>query len=295
MSSFPRLDSEKQYPHSSEVNGGVRAEKIDDDTLMLFEEGLRAHLPDVDDIVARAATRKQRKKIASVLLMLALVGGVFWVDPSYYSEQVATSIGERGRWTMKDGSEIALNTGSTLRVDYHLRSRRLYLSKGEALFTVQHSRWRTFWVHANQTRIEDIGTIFNVRNTPSGSSVMVLEGKVVVYDARDLQQKKLLVENQSIGVEGGHLSNAQSVDARAATVWEKGKLNFDNTPLKEVIAELQRYRHAPLTLVPSLNNLPLTAQFDIDGIDQLLQLLPTLAPVTVQHHTDGSVKISPRS
>jgi transmembrane sensor len=295
MSSVPEAGAGRKFSESVEADQEECAQKLDDDSLMLFEEGLRAHLPDVDDIVARASRRKQRKKVARVLLLLALVSGVFWLDPSYRSEQIATAVGERGRWSMRDGSEIALNTNSVLRVEYHLRSRRLYLTQGEALFKVQHSRWRTFLVYAGQTRIEDIGTVFNVRNTRSGSSVMVLQGSVEVSDEREPGHKQLLTANQEIAVADGLIGATEAVDASAATMWQSGKLRFDNTPLKDVIAELQRYRNAPLILAPSLNKLQLSGQFDIDRIDQLLELLPTLAPVSVKHRDDGSIKISPRS
>src|SRR3546814_16650250 len=133
LPSFPEGRSSTQCPAYSGGDNGDRAQKLDDDALMLVEEGLRAHLPDVDDIVARAAARKQRKKVASVLLLFALVGGVFWLDPGYYSEQVATEVGERGRWTMHDGSDIALNTTTVLRVDYHFLSRQLSLAHSEPI------------------------------------------------------------------------------------------------------------------------------------------------------------------
>src|SRR5690606_28733335 len=153
------------HPESSrQLNTSSGAATLDDDALMLFEDGLRANLPGVEDILQRAAERKHKKRAIASVAIVALAGVVFWLDPAYKSEQVATAVGERSTWTLADGSEVSLNTDSALRVEYHLRSRHLYLTQGEALFKVEHSRWRSFWVYANQTRVEDIGTVFNVRN-----------------------------------------------------------------------------------------------------------------------------------
>ena len=105
---------------------------------MMFEDALRANLPDADEIIARAEQRRRRAaKTAAGGIAAALaiaMAGLFWLDPAYRSEQVATAVGERGSWILSDGSEVQLNTGSRLRVEYHLRSRRLYLPQGEALF-----------------------------------------------------------------------------------------------------------------------------------------------------------------
>lgn len=268
---------------------------LDDDALMLFEDGLRENLPGVDDIVRRAAERKHKKRAIASVAIVALAGVLFWLDPVYKSEQVATAIGERSTWTLEDGSEVSLNTASVLRVEYHLRSRHLYLTQGEALFKVEHSRWRSFWVYANQTRVEDIGTVFNVRNTERGAQVTVLEGSVQVSTENEPAAVRLLQTGQSVETDGNHVNETAQIDANAIAAWHDGKLHFDNTPLAAVVAELQRYRQAPVRLSSALADLRITGQFDIDRIDQLLSMLPTLASVNVRREADGSVAIVPRN
>lgn len=280
-------------PARSEI-AAERTSSLDDDTLMLFEDGLRAHLPSVEEIVKRAAARKRKSRTTASVAALSVVAGLLWLDPAYQSEEVATGIGERGTWTLTDGSEVTLNTDSTLRVDYHLRSRRLYLPQGEALFKVEHSRWRSFLVYAHQTTVEDIGTVFNVRNTDGGAKVTVLEGRVQVSADKDLSVARMLDTGQTVEVDGDYLGETTRVDAGAIAAWQGGKLYFDNTPLAVVVTELQRYRKTPVRLSPALSGLRITGQFDIDHIDQLLALLPTLAPVAINRDANGGVTIVPR-
>jgi len=268
---------------------GARAMTLDDDSLMMFEDALRAQLPNVDDIVRRANARKRKTISAAAIAIVAAWIGLFWLDPAYNSEQVATTVGERGTWQLSDGSEVSLNTDSILRVEYHLRSRRFYLPQGEALFKAQHSRWRSFIVYANHTKVEDIGTVFNVRNTASGARVAVLEGSVAVSpDGDPAITPHILNAGQLVEVYGGHIDEPR-VDAGEAALWQNGKLHFDNTPLSSVVDELRRYRRTPIRLAPSLSGLRITGQFDIDRIDQLLALLPTLAPVAVNRNAHGGV------
>lgn len=273
----------------------ARAAALDDDMLMMFEEGLRAHLPGVQEIIERAALRKRRARGAVAAAVLAALAAVCWLNPAYRSEQLATAVGKRGTWTLGDGSEVTLNTGSELRVDYHLRSRQLYLTKGEALFRVAHSGWRSFFVYANRTTVQDIGTVFDVQNTVEGARVIVLEGRVLVTAMADPGRPRPLEANQSAEVGAGSLSGARRVDAGLSTLWRQGKLHFDNTPLADVTRELQRYRSGPIRLAPDLVDLRITGQFDIDRIDQLLAMLPTLAPVAVRRDDDGGIRIEGRN
>lgn len=278
---------------SGRAHGAAPA--IDDDSLMLFEDGLRANLPGIDEIMQRAARRKRKteKKVAAAALTL-IAAGLLWLDPVYRSEQLATATGERGTWALEDGSEVTLNTASTLRVDYHLRSRQLYLPEGEALFKVRHSHWRSFLVHAHMTRVEDIGTVFNVRNTAGGAQVTVLEGSVEVRTEGEHEAGSILHADQAIEVDDGRLRSSHRVNAGQAMAWQNGKLFFDATPLAEVVAEVQRYRAAPVRLAPVLDGLRVSGQFDIGHIDQMLAMLPTLAPVTVSRKDDGSILIAPK-
>lgn len=268
---------------------------LDEDALMLFEDGLRAQLPGINEIVGRATTRKRQKKVAITTLGVLALCGLLWADPVYRTETIATEIGERSVWELHDGSEIALNTGSSLRIAHHLRSRHVYLERGEALFTVSHARLRSFVVHANQTRVVDIGTVFNVRNTQEGANVTVVEGSVQVFAAQAGQPAPILHAGETIRVDQAGLHAVTSTDADLTTGWRHGKLYFDRTPLEDIVAELNRYRRQPVTLTPAAGTIRISGQFDIDNIEQLLTMLPTLAPVRIERHADGGVAIFSRT
>src|SRR6218665_418095 len=164
-----------------------------DEALAPYEEALRAQLPGLDEILAAAAARRQRgrqrKRLAAGGTALAVAVLVAWLDPASQTEQFATAVGQRATWTLQDGSELRLNTGSRVTSSLHLRSRRFTIEQGEASFAVAHAPWhgmapraeRSFTVRARPVLGEDIGAVCNVRlRSADEALVTVLHGRVRV-------------------------------------------------------------------------------------------------------------------
>lgn len=91
-----------------------------------------------------------------------------------------TARGEQRVVTLADGSVVALNTNTQLRVAFSSNRRDIYLRHGEALFQVAHDPQRPFTVHAGSGYARAIGTRFNVLAARDRITVSVLEGRVEV-------------------------------------------------------------------------------------------------------------------
>lgn len=235
---------------------------------------------------------------------MALVLATWWLDPAWRSEEISTAIGEQGHWTLRDGSELRLNTASVLRVKTHLRSRQFELLQGEAAFHVAHG-WRPFVVRSGDTEVLDIGTVFTVRRMHSGTDVTVLEGQVQVREragtAWQLGRGQALwvldrPAEKATGIAADAVTpSPRSIDVDAIGAWQRGRLVFDGMPLTQVIAELQRYRSAPIALVDEhAGRLRLSGVYDIDGIESLIDTLAVVLPVSVVRGVDGNVQIASR-
>jgi transmembrane sensor len=268
-----------------------------------FEDALIARLPSPEQIVQQAIQRKQQrqsrnKKILS-LLIFAATGGLYYWDPVYQQHQLVSAIGQQKDFILADGSRVRLNTATQLQVAYHLRSRRILLQQGEASFAVQHNIWhswlpwaeRRFEVAAGQIRIEDIGTVFNVRKlNQSDAQVAVEQGKVRVWSA-DRQQSFILNSGQSLGTERGHLSASVDNDAAQLIAWQKGYYYFNDQSLAQVLAELNRYGKLPVQIDPALAGLRISGQADLQQRMQLIQALPQFAPVRLTKDLHGQMWI----
>lgn len=263
------------------------------DAISPYKEALREHFPSREALLqeGKRQTRRQRqlKKVtAGVTFLVALA--LSWVtDPVLHSEHLQTMVGQQASYELKDGSHVDLNTSSVLIVEQHLYSRQLKLTQGEALFTVKHG-WRPFTVYANQTQIRDIGTIFNVRNTATGAVVTVVEGSVEVST---VQARRILTKDISVNIREGVISESRCTSADIA--WQQGRLMFDGTPLSEVVSELQRYHRGQIHIADAaMARYRLSGEYDINGIDALLDTLPEIMPVRIDHQADASIVIRQR-
>jgi len=265
-----------------------------DDGLAPFEDALRERFPSRSDLLAEARALTQRRRTARravpPLLLAAAVACAWWADPAWRTEEIRTAVGERTQWSMRDGSTLALNTGSVLKVESRLRSRRFVLEQGEAAFHVAHG-WRPFIVRAGEVSVRDIGTAFNVRRHGGGAEITVLEGAVEVSEPGRPPRTLTAAQAMSAGLADGPQS-LRAVDADRVGAWQQGRLVFDATPLDAALAEIGRYRPAPIELADAqAGRLRLSGAYDINDIEGLIDLLPQVLLVSVARRPDGSVRV----
>lgn len=282
-----------------------------DEALAPFADALRQHLPTPDEIEQAAARRAQLRRPrlrGSGAVAGAVLLALWWADPALQRQTLSSAVGERRDWQLADGTRVMLNTDSRVEVAQHLRSRRLVLAQGEASFDVAHAFWhgwapwlqRTLTVRAGDVVVQDIGTVFGVHRRADGADVTVLSGRVRVHDGHGASVE--LGSGQRVRAGGMTMDAAlplqpvsSGVSADDAMAWREGRLVFDGTPLSDAVAQMQRYRRAPIALADAqAAQWRISGQFDLARIDQLLDLLPRLAPVVVRREEDGRVVIGTR-
>lgn len=175
---------------------------------------------------------------------------LFWLSPLsvFLRADFQTGIGEMRTIRLSDGSKVHLNSDSAFSVVMKANARQIELLKGEALFEVDADPGRPFRVHAGNGTVTALGTAFNIRLTGNDTQVTVTEHSVAIkLDDRDETSK--LDEGQTLAY-GSPLGmgKAQITDTHAVTAWQRGKLVFENKPLGEVIAELNRYHRGYLMI-----------------------------------------------
>jgi len=195
--------------------------------------------------------------------------------------EYVTERGQRAEVTLLDGTRVWLSADSHLEVpqSYGATSRDVTLD-GEAYFIVQHDAKRPFRVHAGESVSEDLGTEFDVRAYPgdSGATVIVSSGRVALHHAAD-SGTQVHTTQLSRGQMGrldrnGAVSVVDNVDVDATLAWRKGRLAFEERPLRDVARELERWYDIDIALNDSaLANTPLTASFTSQSADQALSIV----------------------
>lgn len=261
-----------------------------DDAIARHREALKARFP-----LPAPVKRSRRSPGSTVGLFaaaLAMAGGLIWLDPAYRNEDHASAPGQVQTIALADGSQVTLDGDSRIRVSWHLRSRRVELQAGQALFAVAPMSYRPFLTQAGATRIVVVGTRYNVSRLGDEVQVTVSEGRVAVHGRGDTL---LLSPGEQVRVRAGELGTVTRVDAEASAAWVDGRLVFERTPLGEVLDALQRHTGIRVNLSDaSLAELPVSGRFERSRLEGLPALLPKILPVDLTTGPDGVPMLSRR-
>ncbi|WP_454761048.1 FecR family protein [Caulobacter segnis] len=195
---------------------------------------------------------------------------------------------------MPDGSKATLAPGSALDLAYTEGERRARLVRGQAYFDVAHDAARPFVVEAEGRLVTALGTRFDVRSDSQGLRVTLLEGsvRVDVPDASPAQAAVVLRPGQELLIAPGKPEVVRQADTVSAETWREARLVFDDKPLSEVVAQLNRY--AVLQLViddPRVAALRITGQFRAGDNARFARGLAKLYPVRAMPDGPGRLKL----
>lgn len=158
----------------------------------------------------------------------------------------STATGEQRTVALGDGSTVKLDAQSAIDVKYTSGERLIILRAGRAAFDVAHGDSRPFLVTARDGTTRDIGTVFQVDRLDEGRdarapavSVAVTTGRVQVATSGGSEDLRAGEAAQYRG--SGAPAPIQQADIAALTAWQRGRLRFDNVPLREVVQSLNRY------------------------------------------------------
>lgn len=201
----------------------------------------------------------------------------------------ATRRGQRSVIKLPDGAEITLAADSRIRVpqNYGISNRNLYL-EGTAQFSVQHDAKKPFVVHTRFGEVRDLATVFVVSAYDSDTvqRVIVKEGRVASVASRgDRAQVILNPGDMGLISYNGTSAVQHDADISAHTAWVSGELRFDNTPLGEVVMELERWYDVTLRIDDSqLARTPITVSLGKGTIDDALSVIEKILNIKSQRH-----------
>ena len=263
---------------------------------VLRNQALRAHHGHQER--ARQIRLKVLKYAAVIFLPVALCLGTWFVASNQMASQAMLTEchvenGQTKVLRLSDGTQVRLNAGSSLfypqRFNRFFSRRDVYLD-GEAHFDVAKNSSQPFIVHVGNLKVKVLGTHFNVKAYPADELVTTTleQGKVKVYE--DKIAMTLLPNEQAVYNRISGNMTKRSVDSGKYNQWMNGKLLFDQTPLKAIIADLQRRYNVCIKTSPAVD---LSQQFTMafradEGIDDVMNVLMKISgnlDYTYQQHT----------
>lgn len=235
-----------------------------------------------------------------VAALAACVLGAGWLGWDHYQQQpvyhesFASARGELLDVHLPDGSVMKLDTATRVEVTLYRQRREVRLSEGQATFYVRADKARPFDVLTDSLRVSVVGTRFAVRNTHAGlglggEAVTVEEGRVRVaplHAAAGSAGAVELTAGESVQASrAGALGTVDTRLAHGALLWREGRINFDNTPLAQAVAEFERYGDTRLLIKDAeVAAMRVNGSFDTRLAADFGSALPLVLPVQLRKH-----------
>jgi len=236
--------------------------------------------------------------VGVLLLGAAAVGGWFVLQSGAHGQatssytlpdakNVTVTVGQRGNLPLGPGDTAAIGSDSRITVggDYGTKVRAVRVD-GSANFHV--SSGVHFEVNAKDVSIGTTSGSFAVRAYKDDPAIIVRakEGDVKVDSPKE---SKTISAGKSIAVaKDGTMSEPAPAEVDQALGWTEGKVDFTNTPLKVVMAEMARWYDLPVTTKDtSLYSRPVTMAVALDSKKDAIAALEQSASVKFTYDKDS--------
>jgi transmembrane sensor len=204
-----------------------------------------------------------------------------------------TDIGQQKTVLLSEGSSIQLNTDTRIEVVYSRNSRKIRLTRGEALFAAASDPNRVFEVHIAESVVRAVGTAFDVYVEGQKVEVIVTSGLVEVLDGKNTPETTASAADRapekfsnSAQLKAGEVADFYSgsglmnlrqlaePELRRRLAWRGGYLEFSGEALSEVVAVFNRYSTVKLEIGdPKLASIAIGGRFQIGNLDAAVGLL----------------------
>lgn len=205
----------------------------------------------------------------------------------------ATDVGGQQLQVLPDGSRVRLNTDTMVRIAFRGGERRVVLERGQAFFDVAHDVSRPFVVEADGARVRALGTKFDVRHDTAVVKVTLVQGRVEVRAGDG--QEAVLSPGEAIVADRRGLSRVAAVDAGEVASWTTGRLTFSGVPLRDAVAEVNRYseRKVVLDATESVAGELVSGQFVAGDVENFVAGARSLYGLKVTAETPREIRLSP--
>jgi transmembrane sensor len=227
--------------------------------------------------------------VSSVAAGILLLFGL-WQWPSAFSEtRIASARGAHSQYVLPDGSEVNLNSESSLSFNRkRFNKERLLSFEGEGFFNVE--KGGSFIITTSKGNVKVLGTSFNVFARNDLFKVTCSTGKVMVTS--DGQSVTIDPGESAVYIDG-KLKSFRDERSRYVTGWIKGEFYFENAPLNLVFKEISRQFNVKF-IGKERENEYFTGSFTNKDLKAALEIV--CIPMNLEYEIDkeGEISISDR-
>ncbi len=185
----------------------------------------------------------------------------------------STDVGGRTLLKFADGTEIELNTDTTMRFRMTTAERTVWLEKGEGWFHVSHDAANPFTVIVGRHRVTDLGTEFFVRRGSDRMEVALLNGRASL-GTEGAPVAMLTPGDDAVAMRASmKITRKTPQELADELAWRRGVLLFRKTRLVDVVREFNRYNTTKLVIAdPSISDETISADLRTNDFESFLRL-----------------------
>ncbi len=198
--------------------------------------------------------------------------------------EVTTASGVRTKITLSDGSEVWLNSGSTLSYpERFTKDKRQVTLSGEAFFKVKSDKDHRFDVQTSDgITVSAYGTEFNVQAYAEEPEIKatLAEGHIQIDQTNQPASQELIPGEQAVYSRHTQQMQVRKANLLVETAWKDGKLVFRRTPMEEIAKQLSRHFNVNIQLQgKEIFDYTYSATFTTETLAEILFLLEKTAPI----------------
>lgn len=234
-------------------------------------------------------------QIAATIALVCVLGISIYRISTPKMIAIATLAGEHKKVVLPDGSQVWLNENSEIsyQANFANHSERNLELHGEAFFEVTKNKTKPFIVDAGKSKIEVLGTSFDVRVNKNGSAkVSLFTGKISFKNKQNVGEGLTLIPGD-VGncQQDGALSKSTYSDANFM-FWKTQKLEFTNVSVAHVLKDVEKYYKVQFLIKDTaLSTRKMTSSFQGDSVEQVISILELLLDVRITKTTTSSYTI----
>jgi len=255
----------------------------------------------IDEHEARFGRGWPRVAVASIALMCIIGVGLAWWRSN--EGLIRGEVGQPRTLVLKDGSQMTLDSRSSVRLEESESRRLVVLLAGRARFRVARDPARPFIVTAGDQQVIALGTVFTVTAEANETSIVLENGQVVVRSdqqgaiaAATSEEHVLTPGDRLVFRSHSRIPEQDRPNLARLDAWLRGRTVFEDVPLESAIREMNRYNRRTIELADSeAAALHLSGTYRTDDPDAFARSLAELLPVDVRSAGERIIISSRRS
>lgn len=209
---------------------------LSDGTKVILDENTAANISTKDNI--------KISKTGAGQIVYTIVNNEDLKSNKVAFNTIQTPRGGQYQVVLPDGTKVWLNAASSLKYpEVFVGNTRNVELTGEAYFEVSKNKAMPFHVKSKFQDVEVLGTHFNINSYLDERNIKttLLEGSVKVSNSKSVRILKPGQQSIAGISENSSIQLASEVDTDDETAWKNGLFQFNNSDLKIILTQLERW------------------------------------------------------